>query len=204
MKKILSSFLAIILLSNGVFAATIKNIEASFTKIPDSEYQFKTVKKHYKAYKANIKNVDTKPVLMSSLSKITFITPDNQHYISQNRRTLYRKSRKRDMGRYYWFALPGAIIAGGITGITFFIGAPLGAAIYVGMYLPTDKAVRTNVKISQEIFNQYPLPIRLEPQKDYTILILAPKDIKIDKIVISNMSYDLKNMYDLEIREKDL
>lgn len=203
-RKYLSLFIIFVLACNGVLAETIKDMDASFKTIPQGEYKHKTVKKHYRMYDVRIKNNGKKPVLLSSSSEVIFVSTLGQQEVSPSRRTIYRKSRKRDIGRYYWFALPGAIIAGGITGITFFLGAPIGAAVYVGMYLPTDKAVRNNVRISQEIFNTKALPIRLEPQKEYFLLIPAPKNIEVKKIVITNVSYDLNKQYDLEIREESL
>ena len=94
-------------------------------------------------------------------------------------------------------ALPGSVIGAAITGITFFIGAPLGAAIAVGMYLPTDKAVRNNVKIAQDLNVNKDLPIRFEPQKTYEIRILAPNDLNIKAVKITNASFDMKQMYNM-------
>ena len=148
-RKYLSLFIIFGLACNGVLAETIKDMDASFKTIPQGEYKHKTVKKHYRMYDVRIKNNGKKPVLLSSSSEVIFVSTLGQQEVSPSRRTIYRKSRKRDIGRYYWFALPGAIIAGGITGITFFLGAPIGAAVYVGMYLPTDKAVRNNVRLQE-------------------------------------------------------
>ena len=187
--------------NNLIYASELKNIQSSFKETTEDNYNHKTVFKHYKFYYLKIKNKNSKPLLLSSNSELFFITEDGDAILSENRRTQYRKVRKRDMGRYYWFALPGAIIAGGITGITFFIGAPVAAAVYVGMYLPTDKAVRENVKISQDLFNSNFLPIRMLPNKEYCVRILVPKELEIDKIRLTNLSFDLKNMYDLEVEK---
>lgn len=199
MKKILSVLLTVILLNNTVFAEEIPNVTASFCL---NQYNQKTVRKHYNAYDICLENKNDSPILLSSDSELSFILDDGTVVKSENRRQEYRKIRKRDMGRYYWLSLPGAIIAGGITGITFFLGAPIGAAIFVGMAMPADKAVRTNVKISQDMFNKYAIPIRLEKDQQYNILVFAPKELKFKEIVVSNVSFDLKNMYELKIEAK--
>ena len=192
------------LFNNICFAKDVKNVEACFVETPVKEYKQKTVKKHYKVYDLSITNKNTNPLLLTTNSEILFIQNDGTVIKSDDRRKIYRKSRKKDIGRYYSFALPGAIIAGGITGITFFIGAPIAAAVYVGMYLPTDKAVRTNVKISQDMFNTIILPIRMEKDKNYKTRVFIPKNIEFRKVVISNVSFDLKEMYDLTIEGQKL
>ena len=108
------------------------------------------------------------------------------------------------MGRYYGLALPGALIAGGVTGITLFIGAPIGAAIYVGMAAPTDKAVRGNVKISQDLYAKYDMPVRIEPNTDYEVRLLLPNDVRVKELKITNTSFDMKKMYDLTIPVEEL
>lgn len=72
------------------------------------------------------------------------------------------------------------------------------------MYLPTDKAVRNNVKISQDIFDTNILPIRMESKKDYKTHMFVPKKIEIKKIIITNVSFDLKEMFDLAIEAQNL
>lgn len=72
------------------------------------------------------------------------------------------------------------------------------------MYAPTDKAVRTNVKISQDLFNENVLPIRMEPEKTYNVRIFAPKNQIIKKVTISNVSFDLNKKFDLDINAEDL
>lgn len=120
MKKFVSIIcLTTFLLSNIAYAKNVKNVEAYFSTTPKAEYKYKTVKKHYTVYDVNIRNNNSKPLLLSANTEVLFIQKDGTEIKSDNRRKIYRKSRKRDMGRYYGFAIPGALLAGGITGITF-------------------------------------------------------------------------------------
>ncbi len=163
----------------------------------EKTYKHKTVLKHFSPYLLTVTNNNSKPIILSSASELHFLLDKGEDVTSLSRRDIYRKTRKRDMGRYYWMALPGSVIGAAITGITFFIGAPLGAAIAVGMYLPTDKAVRNNVKIAQDLNVNKDLPIRFEPQKTYEIRILAPNDLNIKAVKITNASFDMKQMYNM-------
>lgn len=179
-------------MSGSMKLVSTKNVDAK-----KNEYKYKTVLKRYKPYILTITNNNSKPVLLSSNTEVHFLLDEDCNLTSENRRAIYRKSRKRDMGRYYWVALPGALIAGGITGITFFIGAPIAAVVAVGMYVPTDKAVRTNVGISQDLFVKHDLPIRLEPKQTYNVRMLIPKKAEVEKVKITNISFDMKKMYEI-------
>ena len=183
---------------SSVYSMPIGNISSSGKQVRNPEYSQVTVLKHYKPYVVTITNNNSKPILLSSNTEI-FFSDGKDEVKSLSRRDIYRKTRKRDMGRYYSFAIPGAIISGAITGFTFFLGAPVAAAIYVGMSLPTDKAVRNNVKISQNLFKNMDLPIRLEPNKSYNILFYVDKNYNLKNIKITNVSFDLKNMYSINI-----
>ena len=196
--------LSLAIVANTAFADPIENVEAVFSKVSSSEYNQKTVNKHYNVYNVAVMNKNNKPILLSSDTEVSFVLSDGTIIKSEDRRKIYRKTRKRDIGRYCSFALPGAIIGGGITGITFFIGAPIGAAIFMGMYIPTDKAVRTNVQISQDIFNTSSVPIKFEKDKTYNMHIYTPKSLDINEIIFSNVSFDLNNMYELRVKAKTL
>lgn len=179
----------------------LNNVKADDNGKVKRKYKYKTVLKYYIPYEIQITNNNTKPVLLSANTDIDLILEDDSEIKSQSRREIYKRTRKRDMGRYYGIALPGAIIAGGITGITFFIGAPLGALIAVGTFEPTNKAVRGNVDISQEMYNTGDLPIRLEPQKTYTVHFYVPKKENVKAIRINNMTLDNgKKIYELVIK----
>ncbi len=203
MKKCLCVLLSMFFsLNNFVFASDL--IKTGITKTSQKEFKQKTVAKHYDIYDIDITNKNKQALMLTTDTELLFTLDDGTIVTSENRRTQYRKVRKRDMGRYYWFAIPGALIAGGVTGITFFIGAPIGFAIYVGMYAPTDKAVRTNVKISQSMFNDNVIPIRMEPETTYKARVFVPKKLKVKKITISNVSFDLEKKFDLVIDTEDL
>ena len=205
MKKIITAFLLSNLLLNGAFAADVMpNVKTEMIELTKKEYKHKTVLKHYTPYTLKLKNTNGKPILLSANTEVDIVTLDGKVIKSDSRRTQYRKSRKRDMGRYYGLALPGAINAGGVTGITLFIGAPIGAAIYVGMAAPTDKAVRGNVKISQDLYAKYDMPVRIEPNTDYEVRLLLPNDVRVKELKITNTSFDLKKMYDLTIPVEEL
>lgn len=205
MKRFLCGLLlSVLCLNSMVFAKEIPNVAAVMTQTEESEYKHKTVRKHYNVYDLKITNKNAKPVLVSSDTEVNFITDYADDVTSDTRRHQYRNSRKRDMGRYYWIALPGAVISGLITGATLFIGSPVAAAVFAGMYLPTDKAVRSNVAISQDLFAKNGLPIRFEPNQTYNVRILVPNDIDVTEIVFTNISYDLKEMYELHAKVEEL
>ncbi len=205
MKKILCGLmLSILCLNTAAFAKEIPNVSAVMTEIDAKEYKHKTVRKHYNVYNLKITNKNTKAVLLSSDTEVSFISDYQDDVTSATRREQYRNSRKRDMGRYYGIALPGALLSGCITVATLFIGSPVAAAVFAGMYLPTDKAVRTNVAISQDLFAENALPIRFEPNQTYNVRVLVPNDIDVNGIVFSNVSYDLKEMYELHAKVEEL
>lgn len=205
MKKIFTTIVllfGVLVLQNQVKAnenEIIQNVNVSVLRLDEKQYKHKTVLKHYIPYSLSLNNMSDKPIMLTSSSELEMILWDGTVIKSPTRRELYRHSRKRDMGRYYGLAIPGAIIAGGITGITFFIGAPVAAAVYIGMYLPCDKAVRSNVKISQDLYTSNKMPIRLENGKDYDIRLLLPKKLDVKKVFITNVTYDMKKMYDIKI-----
>lgn len=175
----------------------IKNLEDS--KIKKEKYKYKTVLKYFIPYEAVIINNNKSPLTLTTESEVEFITADGSIIKSLSRREIYKRTRKRDIGRYYSVTLPGAAIAGGITGITFFILAPVGVLIAAGTFETTNKAVRTNVDISQEIYKSADLPIRFETSKSYPVRFYIPKKIDVKAIRITNLSLDNKNGYELVI-----
>lgn len=172
----------------------LKNVKVEIDekgkKKKQKKYKYKTVLKYYIPYEVNITNNNSKAVLLNANTDVDLIMEDGAEVKSQSRRDIYKRTRKRDMGRYYGFALPGAAIAGAITGITFFIGAPLGALIAVGTFEPTNKAVRGNVDISQELYNSGDLPIRMESGKTYPVHFYVPKKEYVKAIRINNMTLE--------------
>ncbi len=203
MKKFFAILLTVILIGFAELcyaeSESLPNVTAVVKTISKEEYKHTTVWKKFIPLEIAITNNNNEPVLLSSNTEVDFLLSDNTSIKSASRRNMYRRSRKKDIGRYYSFAIPGSIIAGGVTGITFGLGAPLGAGIMVGMYVPTDKACRTNVAISQDIFKEYMLPIRMEPASTYNVRMLIPKKQSVKEITITNTSFDMKKMYDLKI-----
>ena len=175
----------------------VKNFEKTTTK--KDKYKQKTVLKYYIPYEATITNNNKSPIMLNADSAVELVLADGSTIQSQSRRDIYRRSRKRDMGRYYWFAIPGALVAGGVTGITFFIGAPLGALIAIGTLEPTNKAVRANVDISQQMYKTKDLPIRFEPAKTYTVNFYIPKKADVTAVKINNLSLNNKKDYEMVI-----
>ena len=199
-KKIIVKVLIILFgLNQCVFAENLKGISSSVKNLRNENYNEKTVLKYYTPYEVRIKNSNSYPVLLTTNSEIELVLEDGTVLKSQSRRDLYKRSRKRDMGRYYGLGIPGAIIGGGVTGITLFIGAPIGAAIMIGMYVPVDKAVRSNVKISQELYNTYTLPIRFEANQTYPVRFYLPKKSEVKTIRITNVAISENKIGEIEI-----
>lgn len=209
LKKLLINILLVSYIAGNCTFATesvMKGVDGSVRPVKiktDSDtkkektYKHKTVLKHFSPYVLSVTNNNSKPIILSSASELHFLLDNGEDITSLSRRDIYRKTRKRDIGRYYGIAIPGCIIGGAITGITLFIGAPIGAAVAVGMYVPTDKAVRNNVKIAQDLNVHKDLPIRFEPKNTYEIRILAPNDLNIKAVKITNASFDMKKMYNM-------
>lgn len=206
-KRILSLLIMTIMFSYPLCAIAAQNIPNTSIqtknlediKIKKERYRYKTVLKYYTPYEATITNNNKTPILLNSDSDVEFILTDGTTIKSQSRREIYKRTRKRDMGRYYSFALPGALIGAGITGITFFILAPVGAVVSVAMYEPTNKAVRANVDISQELYNTADLPIRFEPSKTYPVRFYLPKKAEVKAVKINNLTLNNKKDYELII-----
>lgn len=206
-KKVIATFLITLMLSNPlVYAAeNLPNIKTEVTKLklseadieenanPDNkknQYKYKTVLKRYIPYEVKITNNNKTPVLLNANTDIDLLLEDGSYIKSDTRRDIYKLTRKKDIGRYYGIAIPGAIAAGVVTVITLFIGTPLGALIAVGTMEPTNKAVRGNVDIAQELYKTKDLPIRLEAGKSYNVNFYIPKNEYISAIRINNLNLE--------------
>ncbi len=202
MKNGLIYLLALFFLSSNVCYALendyLPNISSEIKSLSKEEYRHKTVLKHYKPYEITITNNNSKPVLLSSNSEVYYLLSNDDVLKSESRRSIYRHSRKRDIGRSV-FVVPGSLLAGAVIGATFGLGTPLALGIIIGTMAPATKAVRANVDISQDLMNEYMLPIRFEPKETYKVRMLVPKDIVIKQIDIMNVSFDMKKMYDMKI-----
>ncbi len=192
--------LSFLLSSNLALAAdtVLPGVKASIRPATKKEFKNKTAKKRYRPYELTITNNNKKPVLLHAETELRFVLQDDTKETSADRREIYKKSRKRDVGRYWGLGIPGCIIGGGITGITLFIGAPIGAAVAVGMYVPTARAVKSNVDVSQQLYATMDMPIRLEPDKTYKIRVLAPKHTDFKALEITNVGFDAKKMYTIK------
>lgn len=214
-KKVISTVLIALMLSNPlVYAAeNLPNIKTEVTKLKLSEadldksadqenkkkqYKYKTVLKRYIPYEAKITNNNKIPVLLNTNTDIDLLLEDGSYIKSDTRRDIYKLTRKKDIGRYYGIAIPGAIVAGVVTVITLFIGTPLGALIAVGTMEPTNKAVRGNVDIAQELYKYKDLPIRLDAGKSYNVNFYIPKNEYISAIRINNLNLE-KNKTNYQI-----
>lgn len=56
-----------------------------------------------------------------------------------------------------------------------------------------------NVRVSRDLMSEKPLPLRFEPNKIYNIRILVPQEIKPESVNITNVTFDMKNMCDVNI-----
>ena len=204
MKKFLSLFILFSIISTTFAFAqnTGMHLDADFVQATPTEFSQKNFEKQYKAYKVTIRNNSVAPVLLSSDSEIFFILKNGSIIKSETRKQIYKKTRKADRGKYCVFAVPGKIVSKIVTYCTFFTCAALGSGIDLAMSAPADLAIKNNVKISKEVFYENPLPIKFDRNSQYNIIIFAPKDYDIEEIVISNISYDLKEMYELRIGAK--
>ncbi len=203
MKKFLLLVLSLFVTTTFTFAHNAgMNLDADFTQATPLEFSQKNLEKQYKAYKVTIRNNSVAPVLLSSDSEIFFVLKNGSVIKSETRKQIYKKTRKADRGKYCIFAIPGKIASKVVTYCTLYTCASLGTGIDLAMSAPADLAIKNNVKISKEVFYENPLPIKFDTNSQYNIIIYAPKEFDIEEIVISNISYDLKEMYELRIGAK--
>lgn len=194
--------LELIVCSNSVYAienSLLSNIDFSVKKLSEKSYPQKTVRKHYIPYLASITNNNGQPLLLSTNTELELVSDDGESIISENRRSLYRSSRKRDMGRYYTVTMPTSVMAWAIVGLTFGIAIPAAAVIHFVGEIPANKAVKTNVGIAQDLYSDKQLPIRFEPNKSYDVLFLLPKAKNIKGLKITNVTFDNETMFDMII-----
>ena len=207
MRKVFSILLAlnIVFFNLGVTAIADQEmlVRAEFVQVLPSDYKNSNVTDKYKVYNMFIHNVSMHPLLLASDSELFFVLNDGTVFKSETRRQLYKNVKTNEMGKYRFFAKPGAFIANVVTWVTFSLAAPLGVGILIGTSAPAEKAAAENVNISQELFNRNCLPIKLDPDSQYNVRVLVPKKFDIDEIVITNISFDLVNMYELRIRARN-
>lgn len=196
---LLLAILCIITQYNVVFAYTNHNIRINVDAVDG--YQYKTVLKHYRPYSIGLVNDNDSPVLFNAKSEIKYFDTKGKEYVFPDNKTVYKKSRKRDVGRYCWVALPSAAIGGAITGITFGLGIVAGVGIAVAGFIPCLSAAKYNSTVANNIYRENKIPLSLEPKQYQMLYVFLPnKDmVQIDKIVITNLSMKDSKMFDITI-----
>lgn len=203
MKKFLVGLLLFCLGFNSVVFAENVNVDADFSLVPEALYKQKRVRENYKVYDVVIRNNSNLPILLSSESEIFFVLKNGSVIKSESRRQLYRKLRKADKGTYYTLAGFGKLVSKIVTYSTFGTCMSIGTGIHLALSAPTDMAIKNNVKISKELFYENPLPVKFDRESQYDITVFVPKDYDIEEIVISNVSFDMNEMYELRIKAKN-
>lgn len=189
MKKVISLLLSILFLSIQYCEAyTYNNLRVNVE--PVEGYQYKTVLKHYQPYSVGIVNDNSSPVLFTTKSEIKYIDTKGQEYLFPDNKTVYKKSRKRDVGRYCWVSLPCAAIGGGIIGITFGLGLIAGVGIAVAGIIPPLQAAKYNSKIAANMYIENKIPLSLTPKEYQMLYVFLPTKnmVQIEKVVITNLT----------------
>lgn len=202
MKKLISFLLAFIYFVfsySGVLAATNNNIRTNVEMVDG--YQYKTVLKHYQPYYIGFVNNNDKPVYFNVKTEIKYIGTNGKEYTFPDNKLVYKKARKRDVGRYCWVALPCAAIGGGVIGITFGVGFIAGIGIAVAGFIPALQAAKYNSKVASNIYIENKTPLSLEPKQYQTMYVFLPKkqNVAIDKIIITNLTLKDSKTFDLTI-----
>lgn len=180
----------------------IKDFEAEVKRQTKDQYQFKKVNKKYDPYLVTFTNKTGKTILLTTDTGLEFVTKGEQKVVSESRREIYRKTRSRDIGKYYGIALPCSAIGGGIIGITFGLGTPVAIGVILLGMLPTAGASKVNSNFANDLYIARKLPLRMTPDETYQIRVLAPKQMNIKDIIFTNLVFenDKSNIkYDLVI-----
>ncbi|MEI8129241.1 MAG: hypothetical protein WCG95_06445 [bacterium] len=168
----------------------IKNFEVDVKLQTKDQYQFKKVNKKYDPYLITFENKTGKTILLTSDTMLEFITQNDKEIVSESRREIYRKTRSRDIGKYYGFALPGSLIAGGIIGITFGLGIPVAIGVIILSTMPSTKASVKNADFAKDLYTARKLPLRMSPDETYQIRVLAPSKASLKSIVFTNLVFE--------------
>lgn len=180
----------------------IKAFEADIKLQTRDQYQFKKVNKIYDPYLVTFVNKTDKTILLTTDTMLEFETKNNQNIISDSRREIYRKTRSKDMGKYYGIALPGSALAGGIIGITFGLGIPVAIGVIILSVKPSANAAATNADFAKDLYIARKLPLRMSPNETYQIRVLAPKQAPIKNIIFTNLVFEndkSNTRYDLKL-----
>lgn len=197
MKFYITLFLSILfllqpcaVLAEGNKIKEIKDFEVEVKLQTKDQYQFKKVNQKYDSYLITFTNKNDKALLLTTGTSLEFITKDNQELISESRREIYRKTRSKDVGKYFGFALPSSAIAGGIIGLTFGLGTPVAIGVIILGCMPTKKANMMNSEFANDLYIARKLPLRMNPNETYQIRVLVPKQTPIKSIVFTNLVFE--------------
>lgn len=180
----------------------IKDFEADVKRQTKDQYQFKKVNKKYDPYLVTFTNTSDKTILLTTDTALEFVTKGEQKVASATRREIYRKTRSRDIGKYWGFAYPGACVAGFITGFTFGLGIPVAIGVYILSNKPYKDASKVNSNFANDMYIARKLPFRMLPDETYQIRVLAPKQMNIKDIIFTNLVFEndkSNTKYDLVI-----
>lgn len=168
----------------------IKDFEAEIKLQSKDQYQFKKVYKKYDPYLVTFTNKTDKTILLTTDSFVEFKTKDDKQLISESRRTIYRKTRSRDIGKYCGITFPCFMLGGGIIVLTFGLGIPVALGAFILGVVPVANANKTNSGFTQDMYVARKLPLRMSPNETYQIRILAPKETKIQNIIFTNLVFE--------------
>lgn len=183
----------------GVLASNNNNIRANVEPVEGCQY--KTILKHYHPYYIGMVNNNDKPVYFNSKTEIKYLSSDGKEYIFPDNKLVYKKVRKKDVGRYCWIALPSALIGGALIGITFGLCLIPGIGIAVAGFFPSLQAAKYNSKVASNIYIENKIPLSLEPKQYQAMYVFLPKkqNIVVDKIIITNLTLKDSKTFDLTI-----
>lgn len=196
MKKIFAAVVlfCFLFLQNSVFAS---NIKIYADKVDG--YPMKTVTKKYTPYSLTMVNNDKETVYFSAKSEVKYETEAGELKTLLDDEAFYKKVRKREVGRYFWVALPSAAIGGFITGASFFLLVIPGIGIALAGSLPSASAVKYNSKLAQDFYVDNGMPLNLDAGSVKNIYVFLPKTENVKKIIITNVSTKNSKQFDLEI-----
>jgi len=181
--------------------AQLKNFDSEFKRQSKDQYPYKKVNKKYDTYLINLVNNNDKTVIICADTELDFLLDDNAKVTSETRREIYRKTRSKDIGKYYWIGMPCSAIAGGIIGLTFGLGTPVAIGVMILGTMPSTKAAKINADFAKDLYTARKLPLRFEPHQLYQVRIFTQKGKKVNKLILTDLSFenDFSKKYDLEL-----
>lgn len=197
MKKILCLFLLVCTtcFNTPVFATS--NLRIYAEKLDG--YSFRTALKHYQPYTLTLINNNKDTIYLSASSEVQFEDEHGKIHAVPNEKTIYQKSRKREVGRYFWVSLPSAAAGGFITGASFFLLAIPGIGLAVAGSIYASSALKYNSRFAQDYYIDNSLPLNLKNNMVSSVYIFLPKGTNPQKIIITNLSTDKKKSFDISI-----